>query len=91
MGMGEMWRSVSKGAFVRALQRLVPEIRANQIQSAPAGVRAQAVSADGAMVDDFLILAADGVINVGNAPSPAATSALNIGQTIVDQLAAHLH
>lgn len=90
MGAGEMWRSVSKRAFVRALQRLVPEIRADLIQSASAGVRAQAVAADGAMVDDFLILAADGLINVGNAPSPAATSALNIGLTIVDQLAPQL-
>ena len=55
MGLGEMWRSVSKRAFVRALQRLVPEIRGDLIQAAPAGVRAQAVARDGTMVDDFLI------------------------------------
>ncbi len=87
VGSGEMWRSVSKRAFVRALQRLVPDIRAEMIQSAPAGVRAQAVASDGTMVDDFLILTAPRVIHVCNAPSPAATSALNIGQTIVDRLA----
>ena len=87
VGLGEMWRSLSKRAFVRALQRLVPEIRGDLIQAAPAGVRAQAVARDGTMVDDFLILASQRVINVCNAPSPAATSALNIGQTIVDQLA----
>ena len=54
-GLGEMWRSVSKAAFVKALQRLVPEIRAEHLHAAPAGIRAQAVSPDGSMVDDFLI------------------------------------
>lgn len=87
MGAGEMWRSVSKRAFVRALQRLVPEITADDLQSAPSGVRAQAVTADGSLVDDFLIESTDRVVNVLNAPSPAATASLNIGQLIVDQLA----
>ncbi len=87
IGLGETWRSISKRAFVHALQRLVPEIRGDLIQPAPSGIRAQAVAADGTMVDDFLILSSDRIINVCNAPSPAATSALNIGQTIVDQLA----
>ncbi|WP_020475652.1 L-2-hydroxyglutarate oxidase [Zavarzinella formosa] len=87
MGMGEMWRSLSKKAFVRALQRLVPEITANDLESAPAGIRAQAVSPDGGLVDDFLIQEADRVVNVCNAPSPAATASLQIGETIVDRLA----
>ncbi|MEZ6116747.1 MAG: L-2-hydroxyglutarate oxidase [Pirellulaceae bacterium] len=91
VGAGEIWRSISKPAFVKALQRLIPEIRSDQLESAPAGVRAQAVSADGNMVDDFLILDADRIINVCNAPSPAATSSLNIGQSIVDKLAARLN
>ena len=86
VGLGEMWRSISKRAFVRALQRLVPAIEAEQLHVAPAGVRAQAITRDGQMVDDFLIAASDRVINVGNAPSPAATSSLNIGRTIVDHL-----
>ena len=86
MGMGEMWRSVSKRAFVKALKRLLPEIEADQLEPAPAGVRAQAVSRDGILVDDFLIQEADRVINVGNAPSPAATASLNIGKLIAERL-----
>ena len=86
-GLGEMWRSFSKRAFVRALQRLVPEIRAEHLTAAPSGVRAQAVAPDGAMLDDFLILQTDRVVNVCNAPSPAATASLNIGRLIVDKLA----
>ncbi|HEY3789978.1 MAG TPA: L-2-hydroxyglutarate oxidase [Urbifossiella sp.] len=87
MGVGEMWRSLSKGAFVRALQRLVPDVQAEDMEPAPAGIRAQAVAPDGGLVDDFLILEADRVVNVCNAPSPAATASLQIGETIVDRLA----
>ncbi len=87
MGLHEMWRSVSKRAFVRALRRLIPEIQGEDLLAAPAGVRAQAVAPDGSMVDDFLILDHDRVVNVCNAPSPAATSSLNIGDTIVSRLA----
>lgn len=86
-GLGEMWRSVSKQAFVRALQRLVPEIRAEHLVAAPAGVRAQALLRDGSLVDDFLIQDAARVVNVQNAPSPAATASLNVGNLIVDHLA----
>jgi L-2-hydroxyglutarate oxidase LhgO len=86
-GLGEMWRSVSKSAFVTALARLVPDIRAEHLDPAPSGVRAQALSRHGEIVDDFVIQAADRIINVGNAPSPAATAALNIGRIIVDRLA----
>jgi L-2-hydroxyglutarate oxidase len=87
MGLGEMWRSLSKAAFVRALQRLVPDIRAEHLEDAPAGIRAQAVAPDGALVDDFLIVEGDRVVNVCNAPSPAATASLQIGATIVERIA----
>jgi L-2-hydroxyglutarate oxidase len=86
-GLGEMWRSISKRAFVRALQRLAPEIREEHLVPAGSGVRAQAVSRNGMMVDDFLIVESERVINVCNAPSPAATASLNIGRTIVEKLA----
>jgi L-2-hydroxyglutarate oxidase len=89
-GIGEMWRSVSKGAFVKALQRLMPEIRAEHLKPAPSGVRAQAVTRDGKLVDDFLFYEGDRVVNVGNAPSPAATASLNVGKLIVDRLARQL-
>lgn len=85
-GFGEMWRSINKAAFVRALQRLVPEIKAEDLEAAPAGIRAQAIAPDGGMVDDFLIQESDRIVNVCNAPSPAATSSLNIGRLIVDKL-----
>lgn len=89
-GLGEMWRSWSKTAFVHALQRLVPAIRAEHLLPAPAGVRAQALRNDGSLVDDFVIQSSGRVVNVGNAPSPAATSSLNIGRLLVDQLAERL-
>ena len=85
-GLGEIWRSVSRQAFVKALQHLVPEIRAQHLVVAPAGVRAQALAPEGKLVDDFLILRQDRVLNVCNAPSPAATAALTIGQAIADQV-----
>jgi L-2-hydroxyglutarate oxidase len=86
MGLGEMWRSVSKAAFVRALQRLMPEIRAEHLKPAPAGVRAQLLARDGSLVDDFLIEETGRLVSVLNAPSPAATSSLNIGNLVVDRL-----
>ena len=89
-GCGEMWRSFSKAAFVRALQRLMPDIRAEHLHPAPAGVRAQALGLDGKLVDDFVIQENDLVVNVLNAPSPAATAALNVGRLIVDKLAGRL-
>jgi (S)-2-hydroxyglutarate dehydrogenase len=85
-GCGEMWRSLSKAAFVRALQRLVPEIRAEDLRAAPSGVRAQALTREGNLVDDFLIQSSGRVVNVCNAPSPAATASLNIGRLIVEEL-----
>ena len=86
MGWGEMWRSYNKGAFVKALKRLIPEIEASHLVSAPAGIRAQAVSPEGGLVDDFLIEENSRIINVCNAPSPAATASLNIGSTIVEKI-----
>ena len=65
----------------------MPEIESKQLDWAPAGVRAQAVSPDGQMVDDFVIDETDRVINVENAPSPAATASLNIGRLVVERLA----
>lgn len=85
-GMGEMWRSCSKAAFVRSLQRLVPELQAEDLEPAPAGVRAQALRSDGALVDDFLLVESERVVSVCNAPSPAATSALQIGAEIAARL-----
>lgn len=90
VGAGELWRSFSKAAFVRALQRLVPEVRAEHLAAAPCGIRAQAVAPDGALLDDFLLQEADGVVNVCNAPSPAATASLNIGRTIAETLGRRL-
>ena len=60
MGMGEMWRSWNKAAFVRALQRLMPEITAEHLDPAPAGVRAQAITPDGKLLDDFAFSETDG-------------------------------
>lgn len=86
-GLGEMWRSFSKAAFVKALQHLIPAIRAEDLEPAAAGIRAQAIAPDGAMVDDFMIHETARIVNVCNAPSPAATASLNIGRLIVDKLA----
>jgi L-2-hydroxyglutarate oxidase LhgO len=85
-GMGEIWRSFSKEAFVKALQQLVPDILAEHLEVAPSGVRAQALGLDGRLLDDFLILKHGRVLNVCNAPSPAATASLTIGQRIADEL-----
>jgi L-2-hydroxyglutarate oxidase LhgO len=87
IGADEMWRSFSKPAFVWALQRLIPAIESKHLDWAPAGVRAQAVGRNGQMIDDFVIEETDRVINVENAPSPAATASLNIGRLVVDRLA----
>jgi L-2-hydroxyglutarate oxidase len=87
-GAAEMWRSFSKRAFVREVQRLVPEITGDDLTPAPAGIRAQAVARDGALVDDFLIVAEPGAVHLVNAPSPAATASLAIGKRVALELAA---
>ena len=81
-GMGEVHRSFSKDAFVRALQLLLPALQADDLVPGGAGVRAQAVTPEGALVDDFRIEKTNDMIHVLNAPSPAATSSLSIGDTI---------
>lgn len=86
-GLGELRRSWSKAAFVAALARLLPELRAEDITPAGAGVRAQALGSDGRLIDDFQIVSAERMIHVLNAPSPAATASLSIGATIADQAA----
>jgi (S)-2-hydroxyglutarate dehydrogenase len=83
-GMGEMYRSFSKAAFTKALQKLIPEIREQDLEPGGAGVRAQACDRTGGLLDDFLILEERHAINVCNAPSPAATSSLSIGLTVAD-------
>ncbi len=81
-GLGEIRRSVSKHAFVHALQRIVPAVRARDLVRAPAGVRAQALTATGVLVDDFTVMSDDHMVHVVNAPSPAATASLPIGAHI---------
>lgn len=83
-GMGEMYRSFSKAAFTKALQKLIPEVEEKDLAAGGAGVRAQACDRTGGLVDDFLILENKQVINVCNAPSPAATSSLSIGEAVAD-------
>lgn len=84
MSVGEFQRSFSKQAFVTALQRLLPELQPSDVHPAGAGVRAQALEPNGALVDDFRIVEAWRMIHVLNAPSPAATASLSIGQTIAE-------
>lgn len=81
-GFGEMYRSYSKAAFTRALQELIPEIQKKDLVKGGSGVRAQACDRKGGLIDDFLIAEHDQFINVGNAPSPAATSSLAIGEQV---------
>ena len=86
-GIGEIHRSVSKKAFVRGLKRLVPEVEEADVVPISAGVRAQALKEDGAMVDDFLISEGESSVHVLNAPSPAATASIPIGQEIARRIA----
>jgi (S)-2-hydroxyglutarate dehydrogenase len=85
-GLGEAYRSASRSAFVRAVQRLVPAIQTDDVVSAPAGVRAQALDRSGRLVDDFVFSEEEGVLHVRNAPSPAATSCLAIAEHLVDRV-----
>jgi len=83
-GSYEMYRSLSKRAFVRALQRLLPVLGEDDVTVGGAGVRAQAVSPDGSLVDDFRIVATEDAVHVLNAPSPAATASIAIGRHVAD-------
>jgi L-2-hydroxyglutarate oxidase len=89
-GLGEMYRSFSKAAFTRALQKLIPEITEADLVEGGAGVRAQACDRNGGLVDDFMILESARVVNVCNAPSPAATSSLAIGETVAQLALKHI-
>jgi L-2-hydroxyglutarate oxidase len=82
MAVGEWHRSFSKRAFVRALQALVPELREEDVRRSGAGVRAQALDPRGVLLDDFHIVEATQMVHVLNAPSPAATASISIGQAI---------
>lgn len=84
MGMEEIYRSMSKKAFVKALQRLVPELDEADVHAAGSGVRAQALDPDGKLVDDFRIVEVERMVHVVNAPSPAATAGATIGKEIAE-------
>ena len=84
MSVGEYHRSWSKSAFVRALQRLMPELSSDDLVPGGSGVRAQALGIDGKLIDDFHFVYTDGMVHVCNVPSPAATASLAIGKYIVD-------
>jgi L-2-hydroxyglutarate oxidase len=90
-GIQEIIRSFSKAAFVRSLQKLIPEVHAEDLVPCHAGVRAQALMNDGKLVDDFLIVEGENSVHVCNAPSPAATSSLEIGKAIVGQIPEQKH
>ena len=83
-GFGELYRSLSKSAFVKALQVLLPEIKTSDLIPGGSGVRAQAVSASGGLIDDFVIKQSHNTIHVLNAPSPGATASLAIGRQICE-------
>jgi len=86
IGFGEWKKTMSRTAFTRAVQQLVPDITSEDLTPATSGVRAQAIRKDGSLIDDFLILHSGNMIHVCNAPSPAATSCLSIGKTIADMV-----
>jgi L-2-hydroxyglutarate oxidase LhgO len=79
-----MWRDWSKSAFTARLRRYIPAIRAEDLEFGPSGVRAQSLTADGTLVEDFSIGESPGVLHVRNAPSPAATASLAIGRELAE-------
>ena len=90
VGAAEMWRDYVRSAFVAALRRYVPAVRDEDLLPGPSGVRAQAVAADGSLVDDFLVIRSGRALHVRNAPSPAATSSLAIGDLIASRAESEL-
>ncbi len=90
-GIQEIIRSFSKAAFVKSLQKLIPEVQAKDLVPCHAGVRAQALMEDGKLVDDFLIIHGQNCVHVCNAPSPAATSSIEIGKAIVAEIPEQSH
>jgi len=89
MSLGEYHRSWSKAAFVKSLQRLVPELTSDDLKPGGSGVRAQALDLNGKLVDDFHFVYNDGIVHVSNVPSPAATASLAIARHIVDMVVQH--
>src|SRR5690606_35558689 len=89
-GVAEFARSLHRGRLVRELQRLVPRVQAADLVPGKSGVRAQAVDAQGKLVDDFVIIYGDRTVHVLNAPSPAATASLSIGAQIAEEALARL-
>ena len=89
-GLGEWHHSLSKAAFTRALQRLLPEVRESDLVPGGSGVRAQALKPDGSLVDDFQFVTSGRVLHVLNVPSPAATASIMVGKAIVDLAAKEL-
>lgn len=87
-GIDEVRRSLQHPLLVRALQRLVPDLRGDDLVPAPAGVRAQAVDRDGELLDDFVLTETESAVNVLNAPSPAATASLEIGRLVAERVLA---
>jgi L-2-hydroxyglutarate oxidase LhgO len=85
MGLGEMYRSWNKAAFVKALQKLMPQIKEQDLRPGGAGIRAQAMDPQGKLLDDFYFIESENAIHVLNAPSPAATASIPIGRSIVDK------
>jgi L-2-hydroxyglutarate oxidase len=85
-GWKEIYRSLSKPAFVQSLQRLIPEVQSDDLVPCAAGVRAQALGDDGKLIDDFHIVSGPNSLNVCNAPSPAATACLEIGNFITEKV-----
>ena len=91
MGFEEFYRSFSKHAFVNALQKLIPEIKSDDVFRSGSGVRAQALEPDGKLVDDFRIVESGKMVHVLNAPSPAATASISIGNTIAEKVISRLN
>lgn len=84
MGLFEMYRSFSKKAFLRSINKMIPEIELKDIKKGNRGIRAQAIDGNGGLVDDFAIIKKENMVHVLNAPSPAATASLSIGKYITD-------
>jgi len=91
MGLAEQYRSWVKSAFTKALQKMVPELQESDLAQGGSGVRAQAVDANGNLLDDFYFVHSARMIHVCNVPSPAATASLEIGKEIVDMMAQHFN
>jgi (S)-2-hydroxyglutarate dehydrogenase len=86
-GLQEMWRSLRKKAFVKAAQRFVPEMQSEDLEPAPSGIRAQMMTKDGSLIDDFLFVDGPRSVHVLNAPSPAATCSIEIGKAVAERVA----